>query len=468
MVMNITETKRIEDDRDGLLHALGRRVKEFIILHEVAQIGTESLDLGEVLSDSLDKVVEVVAVETAAIVVADGTNGEVTAAARGLSPKFLNKLKEMPIGGGITGRLALSGVPMVIEDVLKYPQLAGSAVRQEGLRSIAAVPLKSSGRVIGTLIIASHDWHSFSPDDIQLLATISEGLGPVIKNAQLYGALQEKTRQLAAQNEELVVRQQELIEKTREAAEASRLKSQFLASMSHELRTPLNIIIGFSELMLDGVPGPVTNEQKQCLDDILASGSHLLGLIDEALDLAKIESGRMEFSVTEVALSEVVESLRNTMMPILAPRKQRLDVMVDDGLPRLYADKGRLRQVLLNLLTNAAKFSPDGGQIRVEAVSRGDWCQVSVIDSGIGIKKEDHHRIFEPFCQLDSSLTKGKSGVGLGLAVVRQIIDKHGGRIWVESEHGRGSRFIFTLPLPAAGAHLRWKATGSGDNTGNE
>jgi signal transduction histidine kinase len=453
MDTRIIESRITEDERDELLHSLGRRVREFTILHEVAQIAIESLDLDEVLSKSLDKVIASMAVETAVILLTNEANGEVIAAARGgLSPKFLDKLREPLVGNKIAGRVTLSGVPVVIEDVSKYPQLADTAVRQEGLRSIAALALKSGSGVIGTLIVASHNLHSFSSEDIQLLSVISEGLGATLKNAQLYKALQEKTRQLVAQNKELVARGRELKEKTMEAEEASWFKSQFLATMSHELRTPLNIIIGFSELMQDEAPGPVNQGQRQCLDDIMLSGRHLLGIIDEVLDLARIESGKMKLSMTDVNLSGVIESLRNIMMPVLAPGKQSLDVAVDKGLCRVYADEGRIRQVLLNLLSNAAKFTPEGGKLRVEVVRRGDWCQVSVIDNGIGIKREDQHRIFEPFYQLDSHLTKEKNGIGLGLTVAKQIVDKHGGQIWVESEYGQGSRFIFTLPRSDAGS----------------
>ncbi len=269
--------------------------------------------------------------------------------------------------------------------------------------------------------------------------------------------LQEKNEQLDTQNEELQVQgeelmaqQQELMDKTREVEEANRLKSEFLANMSHELRTPLNVVIGFSELMADEVPGKINNEQRQWLNDILNSGRHLLNLINEVLDLSKIESGRMKFRLTDIALAGVIQSLTRTMVPVLTPRKQSLDIEVEKGLPLVHANKAKVRQVLLNLVDNASKFTPEGGKLKIEAVRAGDWCQVSVVDNGIGIGKEDQKRIFEPFHQLDNPLAKEKSGTGLGLALVKQIIERHGGRIWVESEYGKGSRFIFTLPLATA------------------
>ncbi len=266
--------------------------------------------------------------------------------------------------------------------------------------------------------------------------------------------LQEKNEQLDAQNEELksqseelVAQGHELMEKSRELEAASRAKSEFLAHMSHELRTPLNVIIGFSELMLDGVTGAVNEEQKQCLNDVLDSGQHLLGLINDILDLSKIESGKMELKVRNISLPGVVELLRNEVMPMISKKKQSLEIDIEKSLPLVRADKAKVRQVLINLLSNSAKFTPDGGRLKVEAVREDSWCRVSVIDNGIGIKKEDQERIFASFCQLENPLPKESGGTGLGLTIARQIIEKHGGRIWVESEYGQGSRFSFTLPI---------------------
>jgi len=182
----------------------------------------------------------------------------------------------------------------------------------------------------------------------------------------------------------------------------------------------------------------------------MSSSKHLLDLINDVLDLSKIESGKMKLGLANISLSDVIEPLTRTMMPILAPRKQSLDIKVEEELPKVYADKAKVRQVLFNLLSNSIKFTPDGDKLKIEAVRSGDWCQVSVIDNGIGIRKEDQEQIFEPFYQQDNPLTREKSGTGLGLAVAKEIIDKQGGRIWVESEYGKGSRFTFTLPLATA------------------
>ncbi len=256
------------------------------------------------------------------------------------------------------------------------------------------------------------------------------------ENKRLVDGLQCSNKLLHRANEEL--------------QRATQAKSEFLAHMSHELRTPLNVIIGFSELLVDEVPGNINEEQKHCLGDILDSGKHLLNLINDILDLAKIESGKMELNLRNISLANILESLRSEMMPIMAPRKQSLEIHIAGGLTPAHADKAKVRQVLLNLLSNATKFTPDGGRIRVEVAQDGVWCQVSVIDDGIGIEKKNQQKIFEEFCQIESPLTDGKNGTGLGLTIAKQIVEKHGGQIWLESEYGKGSRFIFTLPLTAA------------------
>ncbi len=262
-------------------------------------------------------------------------------------------------------------------------------------------------------------------------------------------ALERSEKTLKEKSAQLMAQHQELNEKTMELAQASRHKSEFLAHMSHELRTPLNAIIGFSELMLDGVPGEVNEEQKQCLNDVLSSGQHLLSVINEILDLSKIEAGEMELKLSNIRLDSIIQSLKNEMRPILTAKKQSLEVDVEEGLPLVRADRNRVRQVLLNLLGNASKFTPKSGKLKVEAVRENNWCRVSVVDNGIGIKKADQERIFEPFCQLDSHPAKEEGGTGLGLTIAKQIIEKHGGRIWVESKYRKGSRFTFTLPVAA-------------------
>jgi len=230
-------------------------------------------------------------------------------------------------------------------------------------------------------------------------------------------------------------------------------KSDFLAHMSHELRTPLNIVIGFSELMLDETPGKINEEQRQCLDDILSSGNQLLNLINDILDLSKVESGKMELKLRDIIIANIMKSLKSAVMPMLLPKKQDLEIDIEEGIPPVYADKSKVEQVLLNLLNNATKFTSDGGKLKIEVARNNDWCQISVIDDGIGIREDDYERIFESFNQLTNPLVAEQGGTGLGLTIARQIIERHGGRIWVESEYGKGSRFSFTIPLAGNGSN---------------
>ncbi len=238
-----------------------------------------------------------------------------------------------------------------------------------------------------------------------------------------------------------------LFETNTQLREATEAKSTFLAHMSHELRTPLNAVIGFSDLLLDAVPGEINDEQRQCLNDILSSGQHLLNLINDVLDLSKVEAGKMDLKIESLTLADVVHDVLATVKSMLDDNKHTLAVSVGEDAPQVRADRGQLKQILLNLLSNAIKFTPPGGKLLLEAERNGDWCQVSVVDNGIGIRKEDQERIFEAFTQVDTLPNGKREGTGLGLALTRQLVEMGEGKIWVESEYGKGSRFTFTIPL---------------------
>ena len=251
--------------------------------------------------------------------------------------------------------------------------------------------------------------------------------------------------------------ERQLAQKTRELEMANQAKSRFLASMSHELRTPLNAVIGFSELLLDGVPGEINDEQRQCLEDILASGRHLLTLIGDVLDISKVEAGKMELRLQDMDLRDVIDEAVQTVRPMAEEKRHQMRVSVSGGLPQAHADPGKVKQVLLNLLSNAIKFTPAGGRITVEA-TRGDGeCEVSVVDNGIGVREADRESIFEVFVQGETLPDGVKRGTGLGLALARQFVELMGGRVRVESEYGRGSRFSFTLPEAKAEKPLAGK-----------
>jgi len=254
---------------------------------------------------------------------------------------------------------------------------------------------------------------------------------------------------------ELQQRAEALEEANVRLEELDRLKDRFLASMSHELRTPLNCIIGFSEVLIDGFVGEVTSEQEECLGNIRSSGHHLLALINDILDLSKIEAGRMELEPTTFDVAQLLAEVEVTIRPLIEKKSQVLKVEQAGGLPPLTADRFRVKQVLLNLLSNAHKFALVEGRITLSCRLVDQATMLfSVTDTGIGIKPEDQRIIFDEFRQADGSAAREVTGTGLGLAISKRLVEMHGGRIWVESEYGHGATFSLLLPLagpPAAG-----------------
>jgi signal transduction histidine kinase len=231
----------------------------------------------------------------------------------------------------------------------------------------------------------------------------------------------------------------------RRLEDASRHKSQFLANMSHELRTPLNAILGFGELMLDGVYGEVPERMRAPLERMQSNGRHLLGLINDVLDLSKIEAGQFDLSLADYSVDELVSAVYGAVEPLAAEKKLSLSTRVPPGLPPARGDERRLAQALLNLVGNAIKFT-DKGEVAIEVAAGKDALTFSVRDTGPGIADADQTKIFDEFRQLDSSITKTKMGSGLGLAIAKRIVEMHGGRIWVDSSPGAGATFSFTAP----------------------
>jgi PAS domain S-box-containing protein len=281
-----------------------------------------------------------------------------------------------------------------------------------------------------------------SDDGFRVTAVIRDTTERKMAEDRIHAIQEKYTRALSATNRELESRNQEV-------ERANRLKSEFLASMSHELRTPLHTIIGFSELLSEQFEGPLNDKQKRFVEHIHRDSLHLLELINDVLDLSKIEAGRLElhreaFDIG-MAIEEVLHSIR---------RQAELKMLaVDTNIAvesAVYADRVRFKQVLLNLLSNAVKFTPEGGRVRVDASLRDRSFEVSVTDTGVGIPLDEHKTVFDKFYQVGNTTKGVREGTGLGLAITQHLVEEHGGRIWVESEVGRGSRFTFTIPLEAA------------------
>jgi signal transduction histidine kinase len=238
----------------------------------------------------------------------------------------------------------------------------------------------------------------------------------------------------------------EIQDKSRQLAEASQHKSQFLANMSHELRTPLNAILGYTELMADGAYGEPSQKMFDVLKRLEANGKHLLGLINDVLDLSKIEAGQLVLELSDYSVQDIAQTVRSTLEPLAADKKLGFKIEVAPQLPPGHGDGRRLTQVLINLVGNAIKFT-DARQVVIKAVANNGSFQVSVHDTGPGISASDQAKLFQEFQQADNTITRKKGGTGLGLAISKRIIEMHGGRVWIDSVVGEGSTFSFTVPV---------------------
>jgi signal transduction histidine kinase len=301
----------------------------------------------------------------------------------------------------------------------------GALVRA-GYRALLAVPLVREDHLLGGLTVIRKAAGAFAPEVIELLRTFATQSALAIQNARLFLEIEDKSRQLEV---------------------ASQHKSEFLANMSHELRTPLNAIIGFSEVLGERMFGELNEKQEEYLKDIHASGQHLLSLINDILDLSKIEAGRMELELADFDLPQAIENAVVLVRERALRRGITLDQSIDARLGELQGDERKIKQVLLNLLSNAIKFTPEGGRVGVRAAVVDGRVEVAVSDTGIGIAPEDQEAVFEEFRQVGTAEKKAE-GTGLGLALARRFIELHGGRIWVESQVGVGSTFTFTLRVP--------------------
>jgi len=284
-------------------------------------------------------------------------------------------------------------------------------------------PLMRGEDIVGTLVVRRRTPGVFAQNTVDLIKTFAAQSALAIQNARLFHEIEDKSRQLE---------------------EASQHKSQFLANMSHELRTPLNAILGYTELMADGAYGEPSEKMLGILQRLEANGRHLLGLINDVLDLSKIEAGQLELS--DYCVQDIAQTVRSTLEPLAADKKLAFKLELARDLPPGHGDGRRLTQVLINLVGNAIKFT-DAGEVAIKAEANNGAFYVAVRDTGPGISAADQTKLFQEFQQADNAITRKKGGTGLGLAISKRIIEMHGGKIWVESQPGQGSTFAFTLPV---------------------
>jgi signal transduction histidine kinase len=422
------ENVRLFDEVQTRTGELSRSVEELRALSEVSQAINSTLDVETVLTTIVSKAVQLSGTEAGTIYTFDKSRQEFTLrATHGMDEVMIAAIRDRHIGLGETaiGKAAEQRVPIQIADTLKETSLVLDVVVQAGFRALLIVPLLRSEEIIGALVVRRKELGEFPEHTVNLLETFAEQSVLAIQNARLFREIEVKSRELA---------------------EASQHKSQFLANMSHELRTPLNAILGYTELMADGAYGEPSAKMLAILQRLEANGRHLLGLINDVLDLSKIEAGQLVLELSDYSIDDIAQTVRSTLEPLAADKKLAFKVEVAPKLPPGRGDGRRLTQVLINLVGNAIKFT-DAGEVAIKAEANNGSFHVSVRDTGPGISAADQAKLFQEFQQADNAITRKKGGTGLGLAISKRIIEMHGGKIWVESQPGQGSTFAFTLPV---------------------
>ncbi len=429
------ENVRLFQELQARTAELTQSVKKLTALGEVSQAVSSTLDVETVLNTIVSRASQLAGADACSISEYDEA-AEVfhVRATHNLDAEIVETLRTLPLrkGEGLMGRAAESREPTQIPDIAQ-PDAYQSRLRDlligAGYRALLSVPLLREDQVIGSLSFNRKAPGEFPPEVVDVLKTFATQSALAIQNARLFEEIEDKSRQLEV---------------------ASRHKSEFLANMSHELRTPLNAIIGFSEVLLERMFGEINEKQTEYLQDVLSSGRHLLSLINDILDLSKIEAGRMEL---ELASFDLPLALQNAMT-LVRERADRhgiaLSLAVDERLGAFAGDERKIKQILLNLLSNAVKFTPEGGRISVKAMPADGSVEISVSDTGIGIASEDQETIFEEFRQVGTDYSRKREGTGLGLTLTKKFVEMHGGKIWVKSEVGKGSTFTFTLPVRTA------------------
>jgi signal transduction histidine kinase/DNA-binding response OmpR family regulator len=427
------ENARLFEQTQSSAQTLRRQNEYLATSAEIGRLVTSTLDLDTLFTRTVNLIHERFGFYHAAIFTIDetGFNAVLKSATGKVGEEMLQQHHTLQVGSrSIVGTVSSTGDPLVVNNTATDPIFRPNPLLPD-THSEATIPLRIGKRIVGVIDLQSGEIDAFTQDDISILLALADQVAVAIDNARSYELAQEAINEMR---------------------ELDRLKSQFLANMSHELRTPLNSIIGFSRVIIKGIDGPVTDLQEQDLSAIYNSGQHLLRLINDILDLSKIDAGKMELAFDDVNISELLQSVIPTVKGLIKDKQISLIQNIDPDIPIVRADAMRLRQVMINLLSNAAKFT-DEGSITVSAAievgpNRQQEVVIKVSDTGAGIALADRSKLFQPFSQVDASPTRKTGGTGLGLSISRRLVELHGGRIDVTSELGQGSTFYFTLPLP--------------------
>ena len=425
------ENTRLLNELRARTDELARSVGELQALGEVSRAVNSTLDLETVLNTIVAKAVQLSATDAGAIYVFSNLRQKFRLRATyGMSEGMIDAISSRSIGlnESYIGAATRQREAVQVADLAAEPSSpVRDLVFEAGYRGLLVMPLLRPGRIVGALVVRRRKPGLFPESTIHLLRTFAEQSVLAIQNARLFSEIEEKSREIEI---------------------ASRHKSQFLANMSHELRTPMNAVLGFTEMLADGLYGALPDKALKALERVQANGRHLLGLINDVLDLSKIEAGQLSLSLENYAVGQVVQTVMSGTESLARAKGLAITAKVSEGLPIGRGDERRLTQVLLNLVGNAIKFT-DKGAVHISAEAVDGCFEIAVRDTGPGIAPEDQRKIFEEFQQVDSSSTRQKGGTGLGLAISKRIVEMHGGAIAVESALGSGSTFRITLPIRA-------------------
>jgi len=429
LVQNFAAQAVIAIENTRLLNELKQSLQQQTATADMLKlISRSTFDLKSVLNTLVESAARLCAADIAAIARQKGEHYHVVAS-YGFPPGLQDYFEAAAMDqgrGSVFGRVLLERKPVQIVDVLADPEYRMRELQKRaGYRTVLVVPLLREGVPIGLLSLNRTSVRPFTDKQIALVTAFADQAVIAIENVRLFDEIQDKSRQLE---------------------EASQHKSQFLANMSHELRTPLNAILGYTELMADGAYGEPSEKMLGILKRLEANSKHLLGLINDVLDLSKIEAGQLVLELSDYCIQDIAQTVSSTLEPLAADKKLGFKVEMAGELPPGHGDGRRLTQVLINLVGNAIKFT-DAGEVAIKAEAHNGSFHVSVRDTGPGISAADQARLFQEFQQADNAITRKKGGTGLGLAISKRIIEMHGGRIWVESQPGQGSTFAFTLPV---------------------